>query len=438
MSSGVTFHTHVAVSTGIPSDPTGRRSYRGHMDTPRFLHPFARPAAGPEAFISIVRGEGAMVWDDLGTPYVDALASLWYCQVGHGRASIVDAMVAQAGTLEVFHTFDRFTNPRADELCERLAAMAPMDPARVFLTSGGSESVDTALKLSRLAHVVAGEPQRTLIVSRTPSYHGVNYGGVSVTGLPANQVGFGPLLPDVVQVPWDDLDVLDRVLSDQGDQLAAIIAEPVIGVGGVLPPPDGYLQGLRDRADRHGGFLILDEVITGFGRLGTTWAAEHYGVQPDLVTFAKGVSSGYAPVGGVLVGRAVSDRLESDPTLVLRHGYTYSGHPTGCAAALANLDLIETERLASRAPLIGARLAAGLRPLVNGTTVVDVRGAGAMWCVELGADRSAVDAREELLARGVIARPMGTTMLGFCPPLVITDAQIDQIIDAVGEAVASL
>jgi putrescine aminotransferase len=305
----------------------------------------------------------------------------------------------------------------------------------VFLTSGGSESVDTALKLARLAHSVAGEPQRTLIVSRTPSYHGVTYGGMSATGLPMNQSGFGPLVPDVVSVPWDDLDALDRLLVDRGDQLAAIIAEPVIGVGGILTPPDGYLQGLRERADRWGGFLILDEVITGFGRLGTTWGAQRYGVEPDLVTFAKGVTSGYAPLGGVLVGRAVSDRLEADASLVLRHGYTYSGHPTGCAAALANLDLMEADDLVARAPSIGARLSAGLRALIDGTTVVAVRGEGAVWGVELGAGRALLDAREELLARGVIARPIGTSVLGFCPPLVITDAQIDQVVEAVAEAV---
>lgn len=406
------------------------------MDTPRFLHPFARPAAGPEAFISIVRGEGATVWDDLGTPYVDALASLWYCQVGHGRPSIAEAMVAQLRTLEVFHTFDRFTNPRADELCERLAASAPMDRVRVFLTSGGSESVDTALKLARLAHVAAGEPQRTLIVSRTPSYHGVTYGGMSATGLPLNQSGFGPLVPDVVSVPWDDLGALDHLLAERGDELAAIIAEPVVGVGGILPPPDGYLDGLRQRADRHGGFLIFDEVICGFGRLGTTWAAQRYGVHPDLITFAKGVTSGYAPLGGVLVGDAVVRRLEADPTLVLRHGYTYSGHPTGCAAALANLDLMEADDLGARVPAIGARLSAGLRTLVDGVTITEVRGEGAVWGVELGSDLSPVDVREELLARGVIARPIGTNVVGFCPPFVITDAQIDQIVGALGDAVA--
>jgi adenosylmethionine-8-amino-7-oxononanoate aminotransferase len=258
---------------------------------------------------------------------------------------------------------------------------------------------------------------------------------MSATGLAPNQAGFGPLVPDFVTVPWDDLGALDRLLAERGDELAAIIAEPVIGVGGILTPPDGYLDGLRARADRAGGFLIFDEVICGFGRLGTTWAAQRYGVHPDMVTFAKGVTSGYAPLGGVLVGDAVARRLESDPTLVLRHGYTYSGHPTGCAAALANLDLMEADDLLARAPAIGARLSSGLRTLVDGVTITEVRGDGAVWGVQLGAGLTPVDVREELLARGVIARPIGADVVGFCPPLVITDDQIDQIVAALGEAV---
>jgi len=402
-----------------------------------FLHPFARPAARPADFISIVRGEGATVWDDRGTAYVDALASLWYCHVGHGRAAIAGAMVDQLRTLEAFHTFDRFTNPAAEELCVRLAALAPMDGARVFLTSGGSEAVDTAIKLARLALFIGGSPQRTLVISRTPSYHGVTYGAVSVTGLPLNQVGFGPLVPDVVQVPWDDLDALDAVLATRGHELAAIIAEPLIGAGGVHPPPEGYLAGLRERCDRHGGLLILDEVICGFGRLGAWWGASRYGITPDLVTFAKGVTSGYAPLGGVLVGPAVTAPLEADPAFVLRHGYTYSGHPTACAAANANLALLRSEGLVGRAPLIGARLSTGLRSLVDGDAVMEVRGDGAVWAVELGAGRGAPDVREELLGRGVIARPIGPTSLAFCPPLVITDAEVDRIVEATASAVSA-
>ena len=408
------------------------------VTVPRFFHPFARVAAGPEAFISIVRGSGSTVWDDLGTPYIDALASLWYCNIGHGRAEVAAAVAAQMGQLEVFHTFERFTNPAAEALCDRLAGRAPMPDARVFLTSGGSEAVETAFKLVRLAHAAAGAPERTLIVSRVPSYHGVTYGAMSATGLPLNQAGFGPLLPDVVGVGRDDLGALDALLAERGDELAAIIAEPVIGAGGVYPPAPGYLAALRERCDRHGAFLIFDEVICGFGRLGSFWAADHYGVRPDLVTFAKGVTSGYLPLGGVLVGAAVSAALATDPTLVFRHGYTYSGHPTACAAALANLDILVAEDLPGRAVEIGRRLAAGLGELIDGDAVTEVRGAGAVWAMELGEGRTALDVREELLARGVIARPLGTTAVAFCPPLVISDAEIDRIVEAAGESAAAV
>jgi len=408
------------------------------MTVPAFLHSYARPAAGPEAFITIVAGQGAEVVDDVGNRYVDALASLWYCAVGHGRDEIVDAVVTQMRRLEAFHTFDRFTNAPADAVAETLRRLAPMPDARVFFTCSGSEAVDSALKLARLAHHAAGQPERTLVVSRRPSYHGVTYGGMTVTGLPANQEGFGPLVGDVVQVPYDDLAALDALLEDQGARLAAIIAEPVVGAGGVYPPPEGYLAGLRQRCDRHGGFLVADEVICGFGRLGQWWGVQRHGVVPDLVTFAKGVTSGYQPMGGVLVGAEVRRRLEADPALVLRHGHTYSAHPTACAAAVANLAILERESLAERAEPIGRRLSAGLGALVDGESAVGVRGQGGVWAIALATGMGAVDVREELLVRGVIARPIGTDTVAFCPPLVISDAQIDQCIEATAEALQAV
>ena len=404
-------------------------------DHPPFLHPFARPSAGPEAFITMVRGEGASVWDDLGNRYVDALASLWYCAVGHGREAIADAIAAQAHSLAGFHCFDRFTNQPAEQLTALLAELAPMSGARVFLTCSGSEAVDSALKLARLAHFAAGHPERTLVISRAPSYHGVTYGAVSATGLALNQAGFGPLLPDVVQVPKDDLDALDEVLAERGHELAAIITEPVIGAGGLYPPLPGYLAALRERCDSHGGFLIMDEVICGFGRLGSMWGALRYGVRPDMVTFAKGVTSGYQPLGGVLVGEAVRGPLEADSTLVLRHGHTYSGHPTACAAALVNLAILQAEGLLARAHHVGGRLSTGLRTLVDGEGVVSVRGEGAMWAIELGGGIAANDVREELLARGVIARPIGTSAIAYCPPLVIGDDDLDFCVEATAAAV---
>ena len=407
-------------------------------DVPKLLHAFGRPAAPSSEYLTIVEGNGATVTDRDGRVYIDALASLWYCQAGHGQPAIVDAIAAQAARLDAFHTFDRFTNEPADHLAERLAALAPMPDARVFLVNGGSEAVDTAIKLARLAHHLAGEADRTVVISRMPSYHGVTFGALSATGLPLNQAGFGPLLPDVVQVPYDDLDAIDAVATKNGAaSIAAIIAEPVVGAGGVLPPPPGYLQGLRDRADRYGAFLILDEVICGFGRLGEWFGAQHYGVVPDLVTFAKGVTSGYQPLGGVLVGSAVRDRLEADPAFVLRHGTTYGGHPIACAAALANLDVLEGDELVARATRVGARLRAGLELAVDGERVLEARGDGAVHACVLGPGLDATTVRNELLDRGVIVRPLGADVIAFCPPLVISDDQIDTVVAAFAEVTSS-
>ena len=222
-----------------------------------------------------------------------------------------------------------------------------------------------------------------MVVSRRPSYHGVTYGAMSATGLPGNQEGFGPLLPDVVQVPYDDVEALDQLAAATEGRIAAVIAEPVIGAGGVYPPPEGYLAALRERCDRWGAFLIFDEVICGFGRLGAWWGAEHFGVVPDMITFAKGVTSGYLPLGGVLVGPAVRAPLESDPDFVLKHGYTYSGHPLPAVAAMANLDIIEREGLLERAAAIAERLGRGLADLVDGEHVVEVRGTMGIWAVGL-------------------------------------------------------
>jgi adenosylmethionine-8-amino-7-oxononanoate aminotransferase len=401
---------------------------------PSLFHAFARPAAPRSHFVDIVAGNGAEVSDAAGNVYVDALGSLWYCNVGHGRAEIAEAVATQMGRLEVFHTFDRFTNPPADALADRLAALAPMPDARVFLTSGGSESVETAMKLARIAQAHAGHPERTVVVSRRPSYHGVTYGALSVTGLPGNQEGFGPLLPDVLQIPYDDVDALDRLAEASEGRIAAVIAEPVIGAGGVYPPSAGYLATLRERCDRLGAYLILDEVICGFGRLGAWWGAEHFGVRPDMVTFAKGVTSGYLPLGGVLVGSAVRAPLESDPDFIFKHGYTYSGHPLPATAAMANIDIIEREGLLDRAAHIGECLGTGLAGLVDGDHVVDARGTMGIWALGLAPHLDAPTLRNALLEHGVIARPIGTAALAFCPPLVISDAQMELCVDGTRRA----
>jgi putrescine---pyruvate transaminase len=399
-----------------------------------FLHPFTRPAA--DRFLTIVRGEGATVWDDEGRDYVDAMASLWYCNVGHGRTEVVDAIAGQLRELAAYHTFERFTNVPTERLCERLAAGAPIDGARVFLTSSGSEAVETAVKLVRLAHRLAGDEDRSVVISRVPSYHGVAYAGTTLTGLPANQAGFGPLLPDVVQVPRADLAAARAAFEAHPGRVAAVIAEPVIGAGGVFPPEPGELEGLRDLCDEHGALLILDEVITGFGRLGHAWGADRFGVRPDLVTFAKGVTSGYQPLGGVLVSPRVLAPFADHPDLVLRTGHTYSGHPAASAAANANLDVIERDDLHARALHVGTRLADGLTELVDGDRVLEVRGDGAVRAIGLGPEVDAPTVRELLLGAGVIARPIGTSTIAFSPPLVITDAQVDRVVECVADALA--
>ncbi len=397
------------------------------MTTPALLHPFARPAAPTASFTTVVRGQGALVWDAAGKRYVDAMASLWHCNVGHGRREVADAVAAQMSALETYHCFERFTNTPADALATRLADLAPVPGSRVFLTSGGSEAVDTAIKLARLAHACAGEPERTIVISRTPSYHGVTYGGMTLTGLAANSVGFGPGIGDAVQVGKDDLDAMAAVFAAHPGRVAAVFAEPVIGAGGVYPPEPGYLAAVRALCTAHGAFLVLDEVICGFGRLGTMFAGAHYGVAADLTVFAKGVTSGYVPLGGVLVAPSVHEPLSADPATMLRHGYTYSGHASACAAALVCLDIIEREGLAERAKVIGAHLSATLGALAQEGLVAAARGEGAVWAVDTLAGVDAVRVRDAMLDAGVIVRPIGATTLAMCPPLVSTEEDLDTV-----------
>lgn len=397
-----------------------------------FLHPFAKPTKSD--FITLVRGQGAVVYDDQGNEYIDGMASLWYCAVGHGRSDIAAAIARQAGTLAAYSTFDPFTNAPAEELAEVLVDIAPMPESRVFFTSSGSEAVDTAMKLSRLAHIQAGHPERTLIISRQRGYHGTAYGGTSAQGIAPNREGYAPYVGDVEQVPADDVEALASLMSRRGSTIAAVLVEPLQGAGGVHPPTEGYLEAVRRLCDQHGAHLIYDEVISGFGRLGHWFAAHRYGVRPDMVTFAKAVTSGYQPLGGVFVGPVVRGALEGDPNFFLRTGFTYSGHPTACVAALTNLEIMKRENLLERALRVGERLSRGLSALAADGTVASVRGDGAVWAVghHPGVDAFAV--RDAMLRRGVITRAIGTDTNAFCPPLVIHDDQIDRVVDALASA----
>jgi adenosylmethionine-8-amino-7-oxononanoate aminotransferase len=398
--------------------------------TDALLHSFAPPAKAEADFVNIVRGEGSLVWDDTGKDYVDGLANLWLCQVGHGRREIVDAVYEQMQRIETYNTFDPFTNGPAAQVAAMVAERSPHPDGRVFLGCSGSEAVDTALKIARQTQQRRGQAERQVVVRRTNGYHGTNFGGTSAQGIAPNREGWGDLVPHFVEVPNNDLEAMAQVFSDQGERIAAVISEPVQGAGGVHPPADGYLEGLRRLCDDHGALLIFDEVICGFGRTGEWFGAQAFGVTPDLMTFAKGVTSGYLPLSGVIVSRAVCDELE-EPGFLLRTGYTYSGHHASCAAGVANLDLMEAEGLVARAIPVGERIREGLTALAGDGLIESWRGMGAVYAAELG--RDAIPVRNEILANGVIVRPIGTC-LAICPPLVITDDEIGRIIDTMAAA----
>src|SRR5674476_992590 len=345
--------------------------------TSHYWHPFAdmHRVSGRELIFR--RGEGCWIEDVDGRRYLDATAGLWYCNVGHGRREIAEAAAAQQERLAAYSNFGAFATEPTIALTERLAAMAPMDEAVVFLGSGGSDAVDTAAKLARRYWDATGHPERRLIVSREHAYHGMHAFGTGLGGIPANREGYGgPIVGDTIQVGAHDVDELEALFRARSSQIAAFIGEPVIGADGVIPPDDGYWEAVTRLCDAHGILLVVDEVITGFGRLGTMFGSERFGIAPDMVTFAKGVTSGYLPLGGVLVGRRVQEPFWDGPAgPVFRHGYTYSGHATACAAALANLDILEREGLVGRAAALEpvlereiARLDAA--PLVGETRVV--------------------------------------------------------------------
>ena len=398
--------------------------------TDALLHPFSPPAMPEGDFIEIVRGEGSLVFDSDGREYVDAMANLWLCQVGHGRTEIIDAVTAQMRQIEAYNTFAPFTNGPASRVAEMIAERSPHPDGRVFLGCSGSEAVDTALKIARLVQQRRGQEGRQVIVKRTNGYHGTNFGGTSAQGIAPNREGWGDLVPHFLEVPHDDLEAAASLFAEHGDRIAAVLTEPLQGAGGVFPPADGYLEGLRRLCDDNGALLIFDEVICGFGRTGEWFGAQTFGVTPDLITFAKGVTSGYLPLSGVILSRAVCEELE-EPGFLLRTGYTYSGHQASCAAGIANLDIMEREGLDQRANHVGERLQEGLRALQADGLIESWRGMGAVYAAELG--RDSIPVRNEILANGVIVRPIGTC-LAICPPLVITDDEVGRVIDTMAAA----
>jgi putrescine---pyruvate transaminase len=397
-------------------------------------HPFADMARVPGSELTIVAGDGSWVTDDQGRRYLDASASLWYCNIGHGRAEIADAAAAQMRRLAAYHTFDVFTNEPARELARRLAQMSPTGPgSAVFFTSGGSEAVDTAAKLARRYWEAKGEPQRRLLVAREGAYHGMAAYGTSLAGIAPNRAGWGPLVREVAHVDADDADALGGVFERHSGEVAAFIGEPVRGAGGVYPPPPGYWERVQALCREHDVLLIVDEVVTGFGRLGVPFACERFGIVPDLACVAKGISSGYMPLGAVLSGARVREALWSADAGPVRHGYTYSGHPTACTVGLANLDVLERESLYDRVRDLEPVLGEQLGPLAQHPLVDDVRTIGLLAGVELSAAAraSVPDLAERVTRRarehGVLVRNLVGHSLQISPPFVITAGELGHL-----------
>jgi putrescine aminotransferase len=405
----------------------------------RFWHPFADMGAVSENELLIERGEGVHVFDADGNRYLDATASLWYANVGHGRAEVADAVATQMRKLEAYSTFADFGNRPANELCERLAELAPMDDARVFLASGGGDAIDTAAKIARRHWVLRGRPERAHLISRTQGYHGTHGFGTSLGGIEANVSNWGPLVAQVSTVPHDSLEALEAEIHRVGpDRVAAFFCEPVIGAGGVHLPPEGYIQGAADLCAEHGVLLVIDSVICAFGRLGTWFGVERWEhVQPDMITFAKGVTAGYLPLGGVVVsGEVAGPFFEAPGGPTLRHGATYAGHPTCCVAALAVLDIYEREDLIPCGRELERPLADALAPLTEHPAISEVRaGLGLLAAVQLApealeqdlgaAARVAAGAREA----GVLVRPL-LGSIAVSPPLTVEREHLEQIADA--------
>ncbi|MDQ3865726.1 MAG: aspartate aminotransferase family protein [Actinomycetota bacterium] len=404
------------------------------LDRAHVLHPHAVVGRARPPIV-FVRGEGARLWDADGNEYVDGTCGLWVCPVGHGRRELAEATRRQMEELEYYASFWEFSNPPAIELAARLADLAPPGLEHVFFTNGGSEGTETALKLARLAWYARGEPERTVVLTRKLAYHGVSYGSLAATGIPPLREGFGELPGEfrflTAPFPYQgtttaDLVVeLERTIAEVGpERIAAFIGEPIIGVGGMIPPPEDYWPRVEQVLRRHGILFVLDEVVTAFARTGTWFAAEHWGgLAPDMIVTAKGLTSGYFPLGAVLVGDRVVEMLDGTP---VRHGFTYNGHPTGCAVALENLAIIEREGLRERASTLGERLLAGLKELESLPAVGEARGFGLLGGLELRVD-DALALADRVRDAGVIVRASGQKLV-MSPPIVIEDDELDRIV----------
>lgn len=453
------------------TEPTGTLAAR---DAAHLIHPVTPPremTGGPGPRI-VVDADGWWLTDDRGRRIIDGFAGLWCVAVGHGRPEIVDAVHRQMQTLEYFTTFHGQSHPRAIELAERIAALFPPEHGlnHVMFGSGGSEANETNFKIVRLYRALRGEDRRKTIVARHHGYHGLTIATMTATGIMPMHWNFGPEPPGFAHVaapycyrcelgrtyPECDLacarSLEDLVEAEGPDTIAAFIAEPVIGAGGIIPPPPDYFPRIREICDRYGILLVVDEVVTGFGRTGTMFGFQQWdGVRPDIVTLAKGLTSGYLPLGASVVSDEIWDTISArlPEQMPFSHGYTYSGHPACCAAALANLDVVEAEDLPANAARVGAHLMERMRELERFDSVGEVRGMGLMVGVELVADKETKRGftrphgacslvEHEAWERGLYARAMGTEVVGLAPPLTIDTETADRMVEILAESVEAM
>jgi adenosylmethionine-8-amino-7-oxononanoate aminotransferase len=441
-------------------------------DNAQYLwHPMAHPGAMKKSAPDIIaRGEGCFIWDVDGHRMLDGVGGLWSSNLGHSNRRVRDAVVAQLDELPFYNVFRGTTHVRAIELSTRLVKMmAPENVAAVLFSNGGSDAVEGALKIARQYWKLKGQADRFKFISLRQGYHGVHFGGMSVNGNTNFRRPYEPLLPGCfhVDTPWlyhnpfglDDpealgrrcAEMLEREIVFQGpDTVAAFIAEPIQGAGGVIVPPANYWPLVRQVCDRHGVLLIADEVVTGFGRGGALFGTRLWGVNADLWCLAKGISSGYVPLGATAIGRQVAEVFDADTTggAAVSHGYTYSAHPVAAAAALATLDILEEQDIPGHAARVGAHLQERLQALHRYSFVGDVRGLGLMAGIEMVTDKarrtpmprtSDIPARvaREAYRRGLMVRISGPNLI-LSPPLVISREEIDQLVDLLDASFAAV
>jgi beta-alanine--pyruvate transaminase len=427
-----------------------------YQDLDAYWMPFTANRQFKKAPRLLARADGMYFWTPEGRQVLDGVAGLWCVNAGHARPKIVQAIQQQAAELDYAPPF-QMGHPKAFELAERLVKITPAGMNKVFYTNSGSEAVETALKMAIAYHRVRGEGQRTRLIGRERGYHGVNFGGISVGGMVANRKMFGTLLAGVDHTHdparnafsreqpahgAEFADDLERLVAlHDASTIAAVIVEPVAGSTGVLIPPQGYLQRLREICDKHGILLIFDEVITGFGRTGQPFAAQTFGVTPDLMTVAKGITNGCVPMGAVFVKQHIHDAFMQGPEHLIEffHGYTYSAHPLACAAALGTLDTYADDGLLTRASEMQACFADAVHSLKGLPHVIDVRNIGLVGGIELAPrpEEPAKRAFEVFLdcwEQGVLIRTTGDT-IALSPPLIIEKSHIDRIVSTVGEAI---